>query len=65
MESNTQLTFLSKPTFSNLPHVQGQKKDIYVNLFKISLTKPLNVYQYPYKVNPEISFENQAIRENF
>ena len=63
MESNTQLTFLSKPTFSNLPHVQGQKKDIYVNLFKISLAKPLKVYQYPYKVSPEIAVENQAIRD--
>ena len=58
MESNTQLTFLTKPTFTNLPHVQNQKKDIYVNLFKISLKKPLKVYQYPYKVIPEIAVEN-------
>ena len=63
MESNTQLTFLTKPTFTNLPHVQNQKKDIYVNLFKISLKKPLKVYQYPYKVIPEIAVENQTIRD--
>lgn len=54
--------FLPRPTLRPLPYVNNTK-DIYVNLFKISLTQPLKVYQYPYKVDPEIAVENQDIRD--
>lgn len=62
MEQAPRTTFLTRPVFNQLSYVNN-KKDIYVNLFKISLSKSLIVYQYPYKVEPEIAVENQDIRD--
>ena len=40
----------------------NNNKDIYVNLFKIIIKKPLKLYQYPYSVSPEIDASDLRIR---
>ena len=44
-----------------MPYVKDNK-DIYVNLFKIIIKKPLKLYQYPYSVSPEIEAGDFRIR---
>ena len=56
-------SFLPKPNFQRgLPYATVQKK-IYVNLFEFDFQKDMKIYQYPYKVEPAIAVENQAIRD--
>ena len=55
--------YLTKPKIKgdNLPYV-NQNKEIYVNLFKIIIKKPLTLFQYPYSVSPEIEAGDLRIR---
>ena len=64
MESTPALTYLSKPKIPDkLPYISNTK-EVYVNLFKISIKKELKLYQYPYSVNPEIEAGDLTIRNN-
>ena len=62
MESKIQ--YLTKPKIKGdqLPYVNTDK-EIYVNLFKILIKKPLKLYQYPYSVKPEIDASDLRIRK--
>ena len=62
MESKP-IQYLTKPKLKgdNLTYVNNNK-DIYVNLFKIIIKKPLKLYQYPYSVSPEIDASDLRIR---
>lgn len=64
MESNPISQFLAKPSMkpSQLPYVNNSKK-IYSNLYKMTLTKPLKVYQYPFHLDPPIASEDVLMRE--
>jgi len=60
---NTSIQYLTKPKIKGdaLPYVNANK-EIYVNLFKIIIKKPLTLYQYPYSVSPEIETGDLRIR---
>ena len=60
---NTSIQYLKKPNLKgdNLPYVNANR-EIYVNLFKITIKKPLTLYQYPYSVTPEIESGDFRIR---
>jgi aubergine-like protein len=45
-----------------LTYLKTGEKDIYVNLFKINIKKPLKLFQYPYSVSPEIDAADLRIR---
>ena len=45
-----------------MPYVNNNK-DIYVNLFKITIKKPLKLYQYPYSISPEVDPSDLRIRK--
>ena len=62
MESKP-IAYLTKPNIKGdkLPYVNNNK-EIYVNLFKILIKKPLKLYQYPYSVTPEIEAGDFRIR---
>ena len=61
---NPTLTYLTKPKIPhNLPYISTTKQ-VYVNLFKISIKKELKLYQYPYSVTPEIEAGDLIIRNN-
>ena len=62
MESKP-IEYLTKPNIKGdkLPYVNNNK-EIYVNLFKILIKKPLKLYQYPYSVTPEIEAGDFRIR---
>ena len=55
--------YLTKPKIKgdSLPYI-NQNKEIYVNLFKIIIKKPLTLFQYPYSVSPEIEAGDLRIR---
>jgi hypothetical protein len=55
---------LNRPNIDmlKLNYIKGSK-DIYVNLYKINLKKNLDIYQYPYAINPEIANDNMSIRD--
>ena len=59
----TSIQYLTKPNIKGdkLPYVNANK-EIYVNLFKIVIKKPLTLYQYPYCVSPEIETGDLRIR---
>jgi hypothetical protein len=62
VESEKQLTVLPNPNLgTNLSYITN-KKDIYANLFKITLNKSLNLYQYPYSITPEIEKANEILK---
>ena len=65
MESKP-IQYLTKPKIKgeSLPYLDKNKgiKDIYVNLFKIIIKKPLTLFQYPYSVSPEIESGDLRIR---
>ena len=64
MESTPTLKYLTKPKINKkLPYI-SDTKEIYVNLFKISLKKELKIFQYPYSVTPEIEAGDLTIRNN-
>ena len=56
--------YQTKPTLSKdkLTYLKSGEKEIYVNLFKINIKKPLKLFQYPYKVTPEIDAADLRIR---
>ena len=56
METVPKIEYQKKPTLAKdkLTYLKTGEKDIYVNLFKINIKKPLKLFQYPYSVSPEI-----------
>ena len=64
MEDNFKINFLPKPDidFKKLKIGKNIKK-VYANLYEIMLTKDIKLYQYPYKVTPEIEDGDTRIRE--
>ena len=58
------IEYQTKPALSKakLPYLKPDEKEIYVNLFKINIKKPLKLFQYPYAVNPEIDASDLRIR---
>ena len=58
------INYQTKPTFAKdkLPYLKPEEKEIYVNLFKINIKKPLKLFQYPYSVSPEIDAADLRIR---
>ena len=64
MEENKIIDFLKKPDidFGKLT-IWNNKKKVYANLFEIILKKDIKLYQYPFKVKPEIEDGDLRIRE--
>ena len=62
MES--EIVFLEKPKIDpkKLKYITDKRK-IYANLYEIILTKELKIYQYPYKISPEIEAGDAQIRK--
>ena len=59
----------SKVQYLTKPKIKGEKldyvrnnKEIYVNLFKIIIKKPLKLFQYPYSITPEVDPSDLRIR---
>ena len=61
---NQEINFLPKPVIDpkKLKYVKSSKK-VYANLYEIFLNKTIKVYQYPFKVDPEIEAGDTSIRE--
>ena len=59
------INFLPKPDIlpNKLKYITNSKK-VYANLYEISLTKVLKIYQYPYKVSPDIEVGDIRMRQN-
>ena len=59
-----EIHYQAKPTLTKakLPYLKPEEKQIYVNLFKINIKKPLKLFQYPYAVAPEIDASDLRIR---
>ena len=64
MEENKIIDFLKKPDidYGKLT-IWNNKKKVYANLFEIFLKKDIKLYQYPFKVKPEIEDGDLRIRE--
>ena len=64
MDPITDISFLEKPNIKakELNYVENQK-DVYANLYEIILKKPLQLYQYPYKVEEGIESGDTRIRD--
>ena len=61
---NKFINFLPKPNINyEKLTIWNNKKKVYANLFQIELTKDIQLYQYPYKVDPEIEDGDLKIRE--
>ena len=62
MES--EIKFLEKPKLDpkKLKYIENEKK-VYANLYEIILTKDLLIYQYPFKVSPEIEAGDSRMRQ--
>jgi len=60
----TKIEYQTKPTLAKakLTYLKPEEKEIYVNLFKINIKKPLKLFQYPYAVSPEIDAADLRIR---
>ena len=64
METEKVINFLPKPEINyEKSSIWNNKKKVYANLFEIKLTKEIKLYQYPYKVKPEIEDDDMRIRE--
>ena len=64
METEKIINFLQKPNINyDKASIWNNKKKVYANLFEIKLTKEIKLYQYPYKVTPEIEDGDTRIRE--
>ena len=64
METEKIINFLPKPNINyDKSSIWNNKKKVYANLFEIKLTKEIKLYQYPYKVTPEIEDGDTRIRE--
>ena len=59
-----EINFLQKPNINTreLNYIEYPTK-VYANLFEIILQKPIILYQYPYKVIPEIESGDEQIRD--
>lgn len=68
MESNKpkEITFLSKPSFNKnkMSYLTGEK-NIYVNLFKLSILKNWTMYLYSTKIDPEPAYDNTRAKRIF
>jgi aubergine-like protein len=64
MEDASEIKYQAKPTIKRdkLPYLKPGEKEIYVNLFKIKINKPLKLFQYPYSVSPDIDAADLRIR---
>ena len=62
VEKETQLTVLGNPKLSNKLSYITNTKDVYVNLFKITLKKNVTLYEYPFTISPEIDDTNEKLR---
>ena len=64
METAPKISYQKKPTLAKdkLTYLKTGEKDIYVNLFKINIKKPLKLFQYPYSVSLEIDAADLRIR---
>ena len=64
METAPKIEYQKKPALAKdkLTYLKTGEKDIYVNLFKINIKKPLKLFQYPYSVSPEIDAADLRIR---
>ena len=64
MESKSEITFLPKPKIdpSKLKYISS-KRQVYANLYQITLTKEIVLYQYPFTVSPEIESGDSRIRQ--
>ena len=60
---NKEINFLPKPEIDpkKLKYIVNSKR-VYANLYEIFLTKTLKIYQYPYKVEPEVEAGDFTIR---
>ena len=60
MESQKQINFLENPHIKaeTLDYVDHEKVGVYANLFEITLTKELKIYQYSFQVKTEIGEGN-------
>ena len=64
METEKVINFLPKPEINyEKSSIWNNKKKVYANLFEIKLTKEIKLYQYPYKVKPDIEDGDMRIRE--
>ena len=64
METNKVINFIQKPNINyEVSKIWDNKKKVYANLFEIILTKEIKLYQYPYKVTPEIEDGDIRIRD--
>ena len=64
MESSKLINFLPKPNIDyQKSSIWNNKKKVYANLYEIKLTKEIKLYQYPYKVIPDIEDGDIRIRE--
>ena len=62
VEKETQLTVLGNPKLSNKLSYITNTKDVYVNLFKITLKKNVILYEYPFTISPEIDETNEKLK---
>ena len=65
MEKDNEIHFLPKPNFNkNLikSYKTNEKPSFYTNLFKLTLTHPIKINQYPYIILPEIGVEDRKKR---
>ena len=64
-EEGKTINILDNPSMkvNQLNYIEKGSYDIYVNLFQIILKKELRLYQYPYKVVPEIEEGDILIRK--
>ena len=60
---NQDINFLPKPLIDpkKLKYINNSKK-VYANLYEIFLSKIIKLYQYPFKVDPEIESGDSSIR---
>ena len=64
METEKKIDFLPKPNIDyEKSKIWNNKKKVYANLFEITLHKDIKLFQYPYKVTPEIEDGDLRIRE--
>ena len=64
MDTSKIINFLQKPNIDyQKSSIWNNKKKVYANLYEIKLTKEIKLYQYPYKVIPDIEDGDIRIRE--
>ena len=61
-EEQQQIAVLGNPNLPNNLSYITNTKDVYVNLFKITLKKNLTLYEYPFKITPEIDKANELLK---